>query len=99
MSQDFNNWLKAWRIGVYLKDPETEILVSFYIFEIFVLMFVSIHILIQISLGLWNVRENDIETTNEAIQRLYKIYCEKEESLLSDDEDVINLKDNLIDKN
>lgn len=71
ISDTLNNDLKSWRVGLYVKSSGEKSFLSFYIYEILVLMFCIIHMLKLISTGLWSVRETDIEDIEGAVTRLY----------------------------
>jgi len=71
ISEEFNNTLRSIRLGIYVKKSIGESFLSFYIWEILVLMFITIHILLEISIGLWDIRETDIENIEQTVSRLY----------------------------
>jgi hypothetical protein len=72
ISESFNNDLKSMRLGLHVRASSERSFLSFYIFEILILMFCIIHVLKIISIGLWRVRETDIENIEEAVHRLYQ---------------------------
>lgn len=72
ISEDFNNSLRSARLGVYVRDQtEKQTFLSFYVWEILVLMFATIHVLFEISIGLWDTRETELENVEDTVTRLY----------------------------
>ena len=63
-----NLFLKNWRIGIEITDEDIE--TSYYIYEVFILLFVVIHMISLIFQGLWYNREIGIETIDEAAERI-----------------------------
>ena len=66
--KSLNLFLKNWRIGIEITDDDIE--ASYYIYEVFILLFVVIHMISLIFQGLWYNREIDIETIDEAAERI-----------------------------
>ena len=69
--ESFNLFLKNWRIG-FEKTEGDNVPASYYIYEVFILLFVVIHIISLIFQGLWTHREIDIESIDEAAERVGK---------------------------
>ena len=67
--EEYNLFLKNWRIGIE-KTQGDNISASYYIYEVFILLFVVIHMISLIFQGLWKDREIDIETIDEAAERI-----------------------------
>ena len=103
ISEGFNNGLRSARLGIYVRDHTEKTFLSFYLWEILVLMFATIHVLFEISIGLWDTRETELENVESTVSRLYASQKRDEKDLqyrlrsfLSDHIEEIDLRENLI---
>jgi hypothetical protein len=65
-----NMFLMNFRIGIEKVTEDSEISSSYYIFEVLIMLFVVMHMISLMFQGLWDEREIDIETVDEAAQRI-----------------------------
>jgi len=72
ISDSFNSFLLNSRFGLERINDEKDVNSSYYLYEILILLFVVMHMISLMLQGLWDRREIDIESIDQAATRVNK---------------------------